>query len=312
VLRRLLVAAGVVAAAAVVVAPSPVHAQSAASCTATIAGQSIEGHTNASHPIHVRYDETIRVEGRSSAHVSQVHYKLKVAGRSVDFGENFSTNGSTWSGDASIKKYAWAGVGLYEVVGVATTDAGTCSDQVFICVDGKSPFATAAGGLATTAGVAGITLLARTLSRRQRNTGTLAVGGGLVALGGVVLMQQACIQPLTPMTMAIIPIGAVLGPVIGIAFGRGTPIAYVPPAAPVTPPEQPRSQARNIYQYRASAHACLACRNHAMNKVYASAEAMKRAHPGCKCTIDWRPVDEASYAAYFRAGPEYDPRRTRV
>jgi hypothetical protein len=84
-----------------------------------------------------------------------------------------------------------------------------------------------------------------------------------------------------------------------------------PPVTPPTQPDQPRTEAKNIYQFRASPKACRACKNHAMNKVYASSEAMKRPHAGCHCTIDWRPVDEASYAAYFGTGPEYDPRRAR-
>lgn len=297
--------AGAFVAASVWAAPTPAAARPiTGSCTATVAGKAVVGHRSASHPIHVRFDDTIRIEGQAPSHVSEVHYKLKVAGRSVKFGENFVTNGSTWSGDVSVKKYAWAGVGLYDVVGYATTDAGQCQDHVFICIDGKSPLSTAAGGAATIAGLGGLTLLVRAFSRRRRDAGPLAWGGALTAFGGVVLVQQACIQPLTPLTMAIIPLGALMGPIIGIAFGRGEPVQYVPP------PEQPRTQAKNIYQFRAPSNACAACKNHAMNKVYASAEAMKRPHPGCHCTIDWRPVDEASYAAYFRSGPEYDPRRT--
>lgn len=48
----------------------------------------------------------------------------------------------------------------------------------------------------------------------------LALGGGLISLGAVVLAQQACLRPLTPLTLSIVPIGAALGPLVGIAFGK--------------------------------------------------------------------------------------------
>lgn len=143
----------------------------------------------------------------------------------------------------------------------------------------------------------------------------MALGGGLISLGAVVLAQQACLRPLTPLTLSIVPIGAALGPLVGIAFGIGRPIHQSSRTAVPTddnPPEKPRTQSRDIYQFRASTGACVACRNHAQNKVYATADAMRRAHPGCRCTIDWRPVDQASHDAYFQSGLEYDPRRARL
>jgi hypothetical protein len=288
-------------------------------CSARLAGQDIANHRSPGKAIHVHYNDDITVEGTASSTVSTVKYWIRIAGMNFSLGENFSTSDTTWSGEVNVKQYAWAGAGLYEVIGEAQTASGVCRDRVFVCIEGRSPFTTAAGGLATVSGLAGVYTLWRQLARRRTGTpsrAALATGGALTALGAVVLMQQMCIRPLTPLMLSIIPLGAVLAGTVAMIHGRGMPVPWTQPEAPPvtrqpTPPakQQPRTEAKNIYQFRAPAKACTACKQHAMNKVYASSAAMKRAHPGCRCTVDWRPVDEASYTAYFRTGPEYDPRR---
>lgn len=287
-------------------------------CSATIAGDSVAAHRRPNDPIRVRHDEAVDVLGSASSAVSHVAYQLRIAGLSYTFGDDFATSDTTWSGTVEVEDYARFGVGLYELGGTAQTATGVCQDRVYICVEGRSPFTTAAGLVASSDATGGLALLGRVAARRRSLTalprGPLALGGGLISLGAVVLAQHACIRPLTPLTLSIVPIGAAIGPVAGIAFGIGRPFksssSTLPPSD--SAPQQPRTEARNIYQYRASPGACLACRNHAQNKVFATADAMRRAHPGCRCTIDWRPVDQASYDAYFHAGLEYDPRRARA
>jgi hypothetical protein len=290
-------------------APAAGAAQVSGPCTATLAGRSVANHSTPGSAIHLDYRSAVRVTGTSSAGaVTSVLYKLKLAGQSFTVGEGFTTTSNTWSGTVNVKDYAWATVGLYELIGEAETTGGPCTARVYVCIEGRSPFTTAAGAGGSVAGLLGLFLLARTISRRASLTGRqgvapMALGGLFSALGGVVLMQQACVRPLTAATAAIIPIGAVLTGTVGLVFGRGTPV-------PVTPRgEQPRTEAPLIYQFRAPGGACQACRQHALHKVYATAEAMKRAHPGCRCPIDWRPVDQASWQAYFRSGPAYDGRR---
>ena len=61
-----------------------------------------------------------------------------------------------------------------------------------------------------------------------------------------------------------------------------------------------------------SCNACYACINHANNKRWASAEAITRAHPCCRCSVKHSMVPEAEFLTMFGSGasfiPEFDQR----
>jgi hypothetical protein len=64
-----------------------------------------------------------------------------------------------------------------------------------------------------------------------------------------------------------------------------------------------------------SCSTCRACRNHAAAKRWPTAEAVRRAHPNCDCTVRVMKVPRPLFAQMFGAGvvlrPEYDLRSRR-
>lgn len=300
--------------------PASASATISGPCSATLNGESVDaGRDSAGSAINVDYQETVPVEGSVRAGTaSAVDYKLKVAGLSRSVGKNIaiSSDKKSWGGTVGVKEYAWAAIGLYEVVGTATTSAGPCTGTVYVCVTGKNPVTTVAGGVAAGAGLLGALGIARGLLSKKAMSPAQAFaktgrGGFLGALGGVVLLQQGCVLPLTPVTLAGAAVAGVGGfGLIGLIVRKMPGTAPVPATgADVDQDDRSRRERMTVYQFTAAPGSCSACRNHALNRVYMKAETMRRAHPGCTCSITSMDVEETAYWAYFQNGGVYDRRK---
>lgn len=164
-MRRRLRAAGalgVVAAAtgaALLLAATPAQAEVDGPCTATVNGANVSKLpvSDPKYAIKVKHDASIGYNVTSPVGVTGREFVLSFAGADLvlDRGSgDGGTNGEGRGGTAAIKDYAWMGVGLYQVAGVAHLSNGTtCSGAVLIDVEGN-PLTTAAGvvGLILTAG----------------------------------------------------------------------------------------------------------------------------------------------------------------
>ncbi|MGQ0669724.1 MAG: hypothetical protein ACT4PO_08655 [Actinomycetota bacterium] len=294
--------------------PAPASADVLGPCTATLAGRSVEDIDTPGSAVPVDYRETIPYSGQTTNGqvVTFVNVGLSVAGFRIELVERHATNDTTWLSEASVERYAWAGVGLYRVRGQAIGDTGRviCSGTAYVCVEGKSPLSTVAGGAGAGLVVLAAILLVLGLRRRRRASrprlatrfGSAGLLGGL---GAPILLQQFCILPLSPL-LAFAPAGLalLLGALLGLLMGAG-PISPTPapPSAPARPEDEDRP-APTIYQFSPSAGACRACKSHSTHRVYASSEAMAtdRAHTGCKCAVVAQQVDQMAYVAYFQGG----------
>lgn len=300
--------------------PAPASADIIGPCAATLAGRPVEAIDTPGSAVRVDYRETIPYSGQTTDGqvVAFVNIGLSVAGFRIELVERHATNDTTWLSEASVERYAWAGVGLYRVRGQAIGDSGViCSGTGYVCVEGKSPLSTVAGGAGAGLVVLALILLVVGLRRRRRTPrprlatrfGSAGVLGGL---GAPILLQQFCILPLSPLT-AFAPAGAalLLGALLGLLMGAGAiAAAPAPPSAPPKSQDEDRP-ASTIYRFSPSAEACHACKSHSAHRVYASSEAMAadRAHTGCKCAIVAQQVDHTAYVAYFqRGGYVYDDR----
>lgn len=164
-MRRRLRAAGalgVVAAAtgaALLLAATPAQAEVDGPCTATVNGANVNKLpvSDPKYAIKVKHDASISYNVTSPVGVTGREFVLSFAGADLvlDRGSgDGGTDGEGRGGTAAIKEYAWMGVGLYQVAGVAHLSNGTtCSGAVLIDVEGN-PLTTAAGvvGLILTAG----------------------------------------------------------------------------------------------------------------------------------------------------------------
>jgi hypothetical protein len=318
------------------VVPSVAQATVRGPCTAELAGQSItRGHDTAGSAVRVDYRSAATYSGATTDGQAVTLFEAKVEFPGLDFRVvQEPIGGSTWSSSIPVDDYAWAGIGLYRVKGTAFADgARVCSGVVYVCVEGKFPLATVAGGAAAGLAVVALLLLIRGVSRRGELSrgglsGRLGIAGLLGGAGAAVLLQQSCVAPLTlPLAAAALLGGPAVMVVIAQLLGGGRvipagpaggeePFPVQPALAPAPPPaqpqqEEPRQDQPLIYRFVPEAGACRACQSHAANRVYSSAEAMMtdRAHPGCRCGITQQPVDSAAHAAYFTGGrPVYDPR----
>jgi hypothetical protein len=304
----------------VVLAPGQASATVSAPCTATVAGVDVtKDHDSAGTSVHIDYQSTVPYQGTASGQTvasAKVHLQLQdLSLRTFPA----KTNGSEWTATADVKKYAWAGIGLYHVKG-ETFGAGStpiCSGMAYICVDGKSPFTTVAGIVGAVLGAGALFLILRGLFvRRSRSrgemTGRFAVSGLLGGLAAPILLQQFCILPLTQVTGGIILGAGIVGlGALGALIGGGKAAAMAPVSAtqaatpPVVAPIVPRrDEEEAVYRFSPPADACNACRSHAEHKTYRTAAAAEgnRAHPGCHCEIVSTPSQKGEIEAKFAGG----------
>jgi hypothetical protein len=270
-------------------------------CTAELNGTAITtGHDTAGTAVHVDYRNNAQYKGEATdgRAVGAVEVTIQIAGFDIRR-HGGSTSGSQWSDTVDVKKYAWAGIGLYRISGVSTDDGGApiCTGTALICVDGKSPLLTAAGAVAVVLGLGALYLLVRgVMVSRWRSRLRVAYRlGGAGVLGGIaapLLLQQSCVLPLTR-TILLATVGGglvgmiLLGLLIG-GRGRRRRRSEDSPPAPAAASARGRDQdSRNVYRFVPSDDACTACQSHATHRTYRTAEAAEgdRAHEGCHCEI---------------------------
>jgi hypothetical protein len=285
-------------------------------CTATLAGVPVTtGHDSAGTAIDTDYRSIIPYDGKATTGkaVSSVRVHVEVLGLDLRTTEG-KTKGATWTSVAEVKKYAWAGVGLYRVRGFALGAGGTlCTGTAYVCVKGKSPLLTVAGLLGVALAATAVSLLIKGLMvRRRRTRGELATRfGGAGAVGGIaaaILLQQFCMLPLTRPVAG----GVVGGGLLGMAL-VGAVLAGSRPRLPVLVPPKGREEQGQVFRFDPPTDACNACKSHATHRTYRTREAAEedRAHLGCHCEIVSRPSQWGEVMAQF-PGPRtvYDDRET--
>jgi hypothetical protein len=318
---------GLVATASLVVLlAGPAAATVTGPCTAELNGTPVTvGHDTAGSAIHVDYRENAQYSGEATTGqtLGGVQVAIQIAGLDIRK-HSGQTNGSKWADTVDVKKYAWAGIGLYRVTASATDEGGApvCSGAAYICVDGKPFLLTVVGAVAALLALAAVYLLVRgLLGLRWRSRLRVAYRfGGAGLLGGIaapLLLQQSCVLPLTQ-TIALASAGGGLIGMILVALLVGgrrrrrapeAPLAAPPRAAVV--PAQPRDrQQASVYKLVPDETACIACRNHAAHRTYRTAEAAAadRAHEDCDCEIAPEVVKDPFLMARFGGRDVIDDR----
>ena len=197
-------------------------------CTAQVGGvDATDGFDTPGNAIDVPTDQQLQVAGTAEGRVTGLVYTVHIAGGGVNVGNvALGQNGRNWSGTVDLNEFSWAGVGLFEVTAEVQTEAGECFGRVYICIEGRNPLTTAAGGGATAVGAGGVLLLGMSLLRSRRLGSTRALiqgfaGGATTAFGAGVVLQQFCAVPLSLVTAAVVPAGVgVMGSVASYGLRR--------------------------------------------------------------------------------------------
>lgn len=139
-------------------------------CTGQVGGVDVtDGFDTPGNAIDVPADQQLQVAGTAEGWVTGLVYTVHIAGGGVNVGNvALGQNGRNWSGTVDLNEFSWAGVGLFEVTAEVQTDAGECFGRVYICIEGRNPLTTAAGGGATAVGTGGVLLLGMSLLRSRR------------------------------------------------------------------------------------------------------------------------------------------------
>ena len=196
-------------------------------CTASIDNVDVtKGHDDPGGAVPLRSETEIPLAGTARSRVIDLSYTAHVAGGGVQVGSVvIAQDGLSWTGRVDLQKFANATVGLFEVTADVETTGAPCTATAYVCIEGRSPFTTAAGAGATAFGVGGAILLVLSLTRARgmglaRSSLQGFAGGATAGLGSVVLLQQFCTLPLTAALAVGVPV--VLGGVgaIGAAALR--------------------------------------------------------------------------------------------
>jgi hypothetical protein len=140
---------------------SPAWAEIEGNCEATIKGVDVRGRstTSAGDAIDVDENEVVAVAMTSPAGFASHKIDLEIAGIRRTVSSKTDDGDTSWSGTVNVKDYAWAGAGLYEVIGSATlSDGSSCSGAALIKVT-RNPLTTVAGAAAaatTAVGLVGV------------------------------------------------------------------------------------------------------------------------------------------------------------
>lgn len=206
--------------------PSQAVATVTGPCTASIDGVSVtKGHGTPDSAVSLQSGSKVPVAGTSDSRVTDLSYTVHVAGGGVQVGSvTIAQDGLSWAGSVNLANMSKATVGLFEVTVDVQTVGDDCSGVAYVCIEGRSPFTTAAGAIATGIGVGGGILLVLSFTRARgmgmaRSSLQGFAGGATAGLGTAVMLQQFCMLPLTPASAAGIPI------VVGTAGAVGASLA---------------------------------------------------------------------------------------
>ena len=196
-------------------------------CTASIAGTSVadRGTGATAEPIVVDHNASVPVVMGASGPLSHIKFTMEFAWFSWTVKDkDVSTN--RYSDTIPVKRYARYGVGLYKVEGTADGTGLSCSGDALVKIKGN-PLASIAGIVALVIALLGaVGIIAGALGARGGVKPTrvvrTALAGALVALGVLVLLQQAAVIYPTPLVAIVgLALGVVLGTVAAAAPGRG-------------------------------------------------------------------------------------------
>jgi zinc-ribbon domain len=217
---------GTFAVAGISLPPSPAFASFTGPCTASIDGVDVtSGHDVPGSAVPLRSGSQVPIDGTAPSRVTDLTYTVHIAGGGVQVGTvTIAQDGLGWSGTVDLESISNATVGLFEVTTEVQTTGQDCSGVAYVCIEGRSPFTTAAGAGATAVGVGGGILLVLSFTRARGLGAARAplqgfAGGATAGLAGGVLLQQFCVLPLTPASAVGIPV------VVGTAGAVGASLA---------------------------------------------------------------------------------------
>ncbi len=164
-----------VAAGAMVALAAPAHADiTSGSCDATINGVPIRGRS-ASDPsaaIDVDAHSKVVVTATSGAPIDGFTIEMTYVGYTWEVAKGTS-DGSSWTREVDVDKYAKFGGGLYRVTGTST-GAGACTGSALIKITGRYPLTTVAGAVSAIVaalGIGGLGMGLRSASRKVMSPG---------------------------------------------------------------------------------------------------------------------------------------------
>jgi zinc-ribbon domain len=206
--------------------PSQAIATVTGPCTVSIDGVDVtSGHDTPGGAVRLQSGSLVPIDGTARSRVTDLTYTVHIAGGEVQVGTvTIAQDGLGWSGTVDLESISDATVGLFEVTTEVQTTGRDCSGVAYVCVEGRSPFTTVAGAGATAVGLGGGVLLVLSFTRAGRLGAGRAplqgfAGGATAGLGGAVLVQQFCVVPLTPVSVAGIPV------IVGTAGAVGASLA---------------------------------------------------------------------------------------
>jgi hypothetical protein len=206
--------------------PSQALATVTGPCTVSIDGADVtNGHGVPGSAVPLQSGSRVSVDGTAQSRVTDLNYTVHIAGGGVQVGTvTIAQDGLSWSGTVDLESISNATVGLFEVTAEVQTTGQDCSGVAYVCIEGRSPFTTAAGAGATAIGVGGGILLVLSFTRARglgaaRSSLQGFAGGATAGLGAAVLLQQFCTLPLSPASAAGIPV------VVGTAGAVGASLA---------------------------------------------------------------------------------------
>jgi hypothetical protein len=207
--------------------PSQAFATVTGPCTVSIDGADVtNGHGAPGSPVPLQSGSLVSVDGTAQSRVTDLNYTVRIAGGGVQVGTvTIAQDGLSWSGTVDLESISNATVGLFEVTTEVQTTGQDCSGVAYVCIEGRSPFTTAAGAGATAIGVGGGILLVLSFTRARRLGAARSslqgfAGGATAGLGAAVLLQQFCTLPLSPASAAGIPVFVGTAGAVGASLAR--------------------------------------------------------------------------------------------
>jgi hypothetical protein len=215
-------------------------------CTATIAGLSVKDRSSTSKAdaIRLKRHTQVAVAMASSKPISHLAIRIAFAGFHWTV-KNEPTPGSSWARTLKVDDYAKWGVGLYQVTGVSSGPAVSCTGSVLVRIEGN-PLGTPAGGIGlglTILGGLGLgaSVLRGAKGRGPRLGGLLDVIASLfLAIGVLTLLQQfSVVYPTAVVAIVVLVVCVLVGAIVPSLVKKLSPRGAPRTGEPPTPAPQP-------------------------------------------------------------------------